>query len=76
MVYKEATQTFFYSTLRLRKKFFFSSLTDHKFGSQKKPLNLFRMGFFGAAHGWGGWGGVGGWVKRPPSLKSVTHILQ
>ena len=71
MVYKEATQTFFYSTLRLRKKNFFSSLTDHKFGSQKKPLNLFRMGFFGAAHGWGGGG-----VKRPPSLKSVTHIQQ
>ena len=37
-------------------------------------LILFRMGFFGAAHGW-----VGGWVggaKSPPSLKSVTHILR
>ena len=29
-------------------------------------LTLFRMGFFGAAHGWGG----------APSLQSVTHILQ
>ena len=27
------------------------------------------MGFFGAAHGWGG-------QKGPPSLKSVIHILQ
>ena len=27
------------------------------------------MGIFGDAHGWGG-------VKRPPSLKSITHILQ
>ena len=33
------------------------------------PLTLFRMGFFGAAHGCGG-------QKAPPSLKSVTHILQ
>ena len=24
---------------------------------QKKPLTLFRMGFFGAAHRWGGAGG-------------------
>ena len=30
-------------------------------------LTLFRMGFFGAAHGWGG-----GAAKRAPSLKSVT----
>ena len=28
------------------------------------------MGIFGAAHGWGGGG-----AKRPPSLKSVTHII-
>ena len=34
-------------------------------------LTLFRMDIFGAAHGWGGEG-----AKRPPSLKSVTHILQ
>ena len=33
-------------------------------------LTLFRMGFFGAAHGWGRN------KKAPPSLKSVTHILQ
>ena len=33
-------------------------------------LTMFRMGFFGAAHGWG-WG-----QKGPLSLKSVTHILQ
>ena len=32
-------------------------------------LTLFRMGIFGAAHGWGD-------LKRPPSLKSVTHNLQ
>ena len=31
-------------------------------------LTLFRMGFFGAAHGWGS--------KKVPSLKSVIHILQ
>ena len=36
-------------------------------------LTLFRMGFLRAAHGYGGRGGV---VKRTPSLKSVTHILQ
>ena len=33
-------------------------------------LTLFRMGFFEAAHGWGGG------QKGPLSLKSVTHILQ
>ena len=32
-------------------------------------LTLFRMGFFGAAHGWGAF-------LPPPSLKSATHILQ
>ena len=32
-------------------------------------LTLFRMGIFGAAHGWGG-------AKRPPFLKSVADILQ
>ena len=35
-------------------------------------LTLFKMGFFGEAHGW--WGGRG--LKRPLSIKSVTHILQ
>ena len=35
----------------------------------KLTLSLFRMGFWGAAHGWGG-------PKRPPSLKYVTHFLQ
>ena len=34
-------------------------------------LTLFSMGFFGAAHGWGG-----GAKKAPLSIKSVTHILQ
>ena len=29
------------------------------------------MGLFEAAHGWQG---EGGGVKRPPSLKSVTHL--
>ena len=33
------------------------------------PLILFRMGFFGTAHGWEGGRGQ----KGPPSLKSVTH---
>ena len=37
--------------------------------TQPTPLILFRMGLFGAAHGWGG-------QKGPLSLKSVTHILQ
>ena len=32
-------------------------------------LTLFRMGFFGAAHVWGG-------AFLAPSLKSVTYILQ
>ena len=37
-------------------------------------LTLFRMGLFGAAHGWDGvgWGGQ----KAPHSLKSVTYIPQ
>ena len=35
-------------------------------------LTLFRIDIFGAAHGWQGGGGA----KRPPSLNSVTHILQ
>ena len=34
-------------------------------------LTLFRIGFFRAAHGWRGLG-----KKDPPSLQSVTHILQ
>ena len=38
---------------------------------KESMLALFRMGFFGAAHGWGGGG-----AKKPPSLKSATHILQ
>ena len=33
-----------------------------------RPLTLFRMGFFGAAHGWGGGGGL--FAPPPPSLKS------
>ena len=33
-------------------------------------LTLFRMGIFGAAHGWGGV------AKKAPSLKSVVQILQ
>ena len=37
-------------------------------------LTLFRMGFFGAAHGWGGGAKKDG--GGPPSLKSVTHIVQ
>ena len=36
---------------------------------QNITLTLFRMGFFGTAHGCGG-------DKNAPSLKSVTHILQ
>ena len=36
-------------------------------------LTLFRMGFLGAAQGWGG---GGGWPKGTLSLKSVAHILQ
>ena len=32
-------------------------------------LILFRMGLFGAAHGWEA-------AKSSPPLKSVTHILQ
>ena len=32
---------------------------------KKVTLTLFRMGFFGAAHGWG----RGGGVKRPPLPK-------
>ena len=31
-------------------------------------LTLFKVGFFRAAHAWR--------AKRPPTLKSVTHILQ
>ena len=33
-------------------------------------LTLFRMGLYGAAHGWGGD------LFDPPLLKSATHILQ
>ena len=33
---------------------------------------LFKMGVFRTGHG----EGVGGGAKGPPSLKSVTHILQ
>ena len=56
----------------------FSYLTSDKEHSEMAKLvatclpalTLFRMGFFGAAHGWGGA------KKGLPSLKSVTHILQ
>ena len=37
--------------------------------TESNCLTLFRMGFFGAAHGWGGQKGL-------PFLKSVTYILQ
>ena len=33
-----------------------------------KVLALFRVGLFGAVHGWG--------AKKASSLKSVTYILQ
>ena len=42
---------------------------------EKNQLTLFRMGFFGTAHGWGEQGGEGGGEKAVPSVKSVTHIL-
>ena len=44
----------------------FNSLFDCE-----EALTILRMDFLGAAHGWGGGG-----KKGPPSLKSVTHILQ
>ena len=40
------------------------------FFSKYIRLTLFRMGIVGAAHGWGGG------EKCPPSLKSITGILQ
>ena len=43
-------------------------LNASKRANQK--LTLFRMGFFRAAHGWGRA------KKAPPSINSVTHILQ
>ena len=39
-------------------------------------LILFRMGIFGAAHGWWGGGGGGDGEGAPLSLKSFTQILQ
>ena len=48
---------------------FFSKICTSAWGLHNTILTLFRMGFFGAAHGWGV-------AKRPPSLKSVTHIIQ
>ena len=35
-----------------------------------KNLSLFRIGFFGTAHGWEGG------AKMSTSIKSLTHILQ
>ena len=40
-----------------------------KITQSDKVLTLFRMGFFGAAQGWGR-------PKGTLSLKSVTHILE
>ena len=40
-----------------------------KITQSDKVLTLFRMGFLGAAQGWGR-------PKGTPSLKSVTHILE
>ena len=52
---------------------FVDRFCDFSFTSYKwEFLTLFRMSFFGAAHGCGGGGGQ----KDPLSLKSVTHILQ
>ena len=45
-------------------------LSHLKYSGNECSLILFRMGIFGAAHGWGGG------QKGAPSLKSVTHILQ
>ena len=41
---------------------------------QDLHLTLFIIGFFGAGHGC--WGGGKVTVKRPPSLKYVTHALK
>ena len=37
----------------------------------ERTLTLFRMGIFGAAHGWG-WG-VGGGGKKCPPLPEICH---
>ena len=59
----------------VKKKAFFIifkglSVAKNCLRSESAPITLFRMGIFGAAHGWGGG------QKGPPTLKSVTHILQ
>ena len=46
------------------------NLSFHQLSIIIVNLILYRMGFFGAAHGWGAG------QKGPHSLKSVTHILQ
>ena len=57
-----------------------SLLEDHYYilgcTIKKSILTLFRMGFFGAAHGWRGRRGQKATPPTPPALKSVTHILQ
>ena len=42
------------------------SISNSENKKNKIALTLFRMGIFGAARGW----------VVPPSLKSVTHILE
>ena len=57
------------STLYLEPNIWEQVLPKLKRTSLLMVLTLFRMGLFGAVHGWGG-------QKGPPSLKPVTHILQ
>ena len=61
--------TYYYLSCRKLFQTFGRSYDLKLFTAFKKNifLTLFRMGFFGAAHGRG---------QGPPSLKSVTHILQ
>ena len=54
----------------LKKTKYLGTFTEKK--NIFKTSTLFRMGIFGAGHGWG----RGGGGQNAPSLKSVKHILQ
>ena len=61
------------SSISLVLVFIFSVLC-FEFNFISKDLTLFRIGFSGAAHEWGGWRGGGRGQKASPPFWNLSHI--